>query len=195
MTSLTNKPHSAAPPTSITLNNDYAIHWSVYDDVVTLHTQANHVFYDHTGKKLEYWYLIPIEYGEKYKGVMWNRLGCLDKGYKKKNVTNLTIFKHAIKNPKEKNDKYVWAVCYINNHKAKTKQVCFTAGGNLADQPGSITTPTSYITTFNTHWNTIITIQTTQKFAWMWRIFNWTLTYTTWNGSTSPYKWSLNNSF
>ena len=47
-------------------------------------------------------------------------------------------------------------VCDIRPHKMKTHKTRLTAGGNIIDYPGEVSTPTSDITTMKLHVNSAI---------------------------------------
>ena len=51
---------------------------------------------------------------------------------------------------------YVRAVCDIRPHKVETHRKILTAGGNIIDYPGDVSTSTSYLTTTKLHVNSDI---------------------------------------
>ena len=48
------------------------------------------------------------------------------------------------------------AACNIRPQKTETHRTRLTAGGNLIDYPGEVSTPTSYLTTMKLHINSAI---------------------------------------
>eukprot|EP00978_Attheya_sp_CCMP212_P042683 scaffold264557_cov29-Attheya_sp.AAC.4 len=74
-----------------------------------------------------------------------------------KNKGTYTIFfiEHG-QIPQGRKATYVKAMCDIRPQKEETHRVRLTAGGNLIDHPGNVSTPTADITTFKTHWNSVV---------------------------------------
>ena len=58
--------------------------------------------------------------------------------------------------PKDRSATYVRAVCNIQPQKTDTHRTRLTAGGNLIDYPGEVSTPTSDLTTMKLHINSAI---------------------------------------
>ena len=84
---------------------------------------------------------------------MCNELGRLSQGYKShaRNDTIEFIF-HKDK-PKYRRATYVRYVCDIRPQKTDTHRTRITAGGNLIDYPGEVSTQTSDLNTMKLHVN------------------------------------------
>eukprot|EP00978_Attheya_sp_CCMP212_P040157 scaffold216216_cov26-Attheya_sp.AAC.1 len=86
---------------------------------------------------------------------MCNELGRLAQGWGNNKGTNTIFFIERGQIPQGRKATYVKAVCDIRPQKEETHRVRLTAGGNLIDYPGNVSTPTANIKTIKTHWNSV----------------------------------------
>ena len=116
---------------------------------------AHHITCETTGKILGYRGVVkrdpPIQ-----KNSMCNKLGCLSQDFKAHdgNYTIEFIF-HKVKS-KERRSTYVRTLCNIRSQKTETHRTRLTAGGNLVDYTGEVSTPTSVFITMKIHINSAI---------------------------------------
>ena len=82
---------------------------------------------------------------------MCNELGRLSQGRKSHAGTVTIKFIFNKDKPKYIRATYVRAVCNIRPQKTDTHRTRFTAGGNLIDYPGEVSTPKSDLTTMKLH--------------------------------------------
>jgi len=144
------------PDITTTVRKDYYIQHNHVSGQVTVIPRANHVICEDTGKTLEYRALRQGKHKKVWTGGMCNELGRLAQGWKDKVGTNTIFFIERGQVPQGRKATYVKAVCDIRPHKEETHRVRLTAGGNLVDYPGNVSTPTADITTIKTHWNSVI---------------------------------------
>ena len=91
---------------------------------------------------------------------MCYELGQLAKGYKnRKDVTNTVFFMthNKINNiPSDRTVTYAWIVVDCRPQKDDPNRVCITAGDNIVQYPGEVTTLTADFITAKLHWNRVI---------------------------------------
>ena len=87
---------------------------------------------------------------------MQKKIGCLSQGWKVHGGTDkIKLITHKDK-PKDRRATYVRAICDIRPQKIETHITRLTAGGNLIDYPGEVSTPTSDLDTMKLHVNSTI---------------------------------------
>ena len=82
---------------------------------------------------------------------MCNKLGCLSQGWKACAGTDAIELTFHKEKPNNIRAIYVRAVYNILTQKIETHITTLTAGGNLLDYPGEVSTPTSDLTTMKIH--------------------------------------------
>ena len=84
-----------------------------------------------------------------------NELGCLSQGHHSIKGNNALYFIHKSKVPHNKRVTHARIVCSIRPQKSETHRVWITAGGNLANYKGDLSTPACSIETIKLHWNSV----------------------------------------
>jgi hypothetical protein len=144
------------PNITTTVREDSYIQHNRATDEITVIPRANHVICEETGKVLQYRALRQGKDKTVWTNGFCNELGRLSQGWNDKKGTNTIFFIERGEIPQGRKATYVKAVCDIRPHKEETHRVRLTAGGNLVDYPGNVSTPTADVTTIKTHWNSVI---------------------------------------
>ena len=87
---------------------------------------------------------------------MCNKLGCISQGWKAHAGTDKIEFIYHKDKPKDIRATHVRSVFNTRPQKTDTHRTRLTAGGNMVDYPGEVSTPTSDLTNMKIHINIAI---------------------------------------
>jgi hypothetical protein len=134
-----------------------------YDDNTSLPDstgQANAVTDPNTGASLNYTQLLKGPDREQWIRATANEIARLAQGLKNGPAgTNTMFFKPHTAIPSGKKATYLRIVAAIKQYKADKYRICFTAGGNLVEYEGSVSTPTVDLTTVKCMLNSVVSEQ------------------------------------
>ena len=116
---------------------------------------TNHINCKNTGGLLVYRDLVKMD-ASVWSNSMCNELGRLSQGEGKNAGADTIEFIFHKDKPKYRRAAYVRAVCNIRPQKKDNRRTRLTAGGNIIDYSGEVSTPTSDLTTTKLHVNSAI---------------------------------------
>ena len=169
VTTFKNSPKMFEMDVTVTENShivsEYISHTDSKKDTITVQLLAHHIHCETTGKIWGYRDLVKMDAPE-WKNSMCNELGSLSQGWIEHLGTDTIDFIFHKEKPKDLRATYVRAVCDIQPQKTETHRTRLTAGGNLIDYLGEVSTPTSELTTMKLHVNSVIS-DVKSRYMWM----------------------------
>ena len=137
------------------IGSDYIYQSEPKRDTIKVEPVAHHITCETTWKILGYRDLVKMD-PPVWTNSMCNELGRLSQGWKSHASTHTIEFILHKDKPKDRRATYVRAVCNIRPQKTVTHKKRLTAGRNLIDYPGEVSTQTSDLNTMKLHINSAI---------------------------------------
>ena len=116
----------------------------------------NAVIFRNTGKHQEYRHLIKGPEKHKRTRTIENYIGTLFQGIRDIERTDVCLFIQIHEVPQDRNVDYICILYNIVSHKKLTQRVRLTVGGNKPTYNGTVSNPTSDLTTTKLHLNIVL---------------------------------------